>query len=90
MGQPRFDSTRDKEPYTFILGEEEKAVRAWQFGIPTMRKGEVAKFKVAPEFAYGSDGAEKVPPNSTVTYEIELVKWMPRVDLLLCSCYRLA
>ncbi|CAE7345296.1 FKBP70 [Symbiodinium microadriaticum] len=76
-----FDSTRDKEPYTFILGEEEKAVRAWQFGIPTMRKGEVAKFKVAPEFAYGSDGTEKVPANSTVTYEIELVKWMPRVDL---------
>ena len=64
-------------------------MRAWQFGIPTMRKGEVAKFKVAPEFAYGSDGTEKVPANSTVTYEIELVKWMPRVDLLLCSCHRL-
>ena len=48
-----------------------------------MRKGEVANFKVSPEFAHGAEGTEKVPPNSTVSYEIELVAWKPRFDLLL-------
>ncbi|CAE6968872.1 FKBP65 [Symbiodinium natans] len=76
----QFANSRDGEALTFLLGRGE-AVKAWDLGIPTMRKGEVAKFKVAPEFAYGPEGSEKVPPNSAVTYEIELVSWRARLDL---------
>lgn len=46
----------------------------------TMKKGEVAFLTVAPEYAFGSSESKQelaiVPPNSTVSYEIELVSFV--------------
>ena len=45
-----------------------------------MKKGEVAILTVAPEYAFGITESKQeltlVPPNSTVTYEIELVSFV--------------
>lgn len=45
----------------------------------TMKKGEVALFTISPEYAFGSSVSQqelaKVPPNSTVLYEVELVSF---------------
>ena len=43
-------------------------------GVATMRKGEVANFTIAPHKAYGEAGSgAKIPPNSTLKFEIELL-----------------
>ncbi|HEX4612675.1 MAG TPA: FKBP-type peptidyl-prolyl cis-trans isomerase [Urbifossiella sp.] len=50
-----------------------KVIAGWQEGIPGMKKGGVRKLVVPPEMGYGEQKKEKVPPNSTLIYEIELL-----------------
>lgn len=44
-----------------------------------MKKGEVALVTIEPEYAFGSNESQQelavVPPNSTITYEVELVSF---------------
>jgi len=41
-----------------------------------MKRGEIAVFLCQPQYAYGKKGLPpKVPPQATVTYEIELFSW---------------
>lgn len=41
-----------------------------------MRKGEKCLLTCSPEFAYGEQGSgEKIPPNSTLQFEVELFRW---------------
>lgn len=77
-----FASTRSEdEPLTFTLGMG-YMVRGWDFAVATMRRGEVSRFTLLPELAYGDVGQPPtVPPNSTVVFEIELVSWSARHDL---------
>lgn len=49
--------------------------------IVTMRKGEIALFTIPPELGYGAAGSGFVPPNSFVEFEVELVSWIPVVDV---------
>ena len=42
-----------------------RSSRAGDLGVATMKKGEVAKFTLAPEFAYGENGSPpKIPENA--------------------------
>jgi peptidylprolyl isomerase len=67
-----FDSSRARgEPSTFPL---EDLVKGWQEGIPGMKPGGVRKLVIAPEKGYGSRPREKIPANSTLIFEIELLK----------------
>ncbi len=51
-------------------------IKAWDIAVKTMKKGEVAMYTCKPEYAYGEEGfAPKIPPNATLLFEIELVKW---------------
>merc|ERR1719443_1624747 len=46
-----FDSSRTRgEPVRFNLGKGQ-VIAGWDKGVATMKKGEVAKFTLAPEFA---------------------------------------
>ena len=41
-----------------------------------MRKGELASFKLKPEYGYGEQGSPpKIPSNATLIFEIELLSW---------------
>jgi len=63
------------------LGKGE-VIKGWDLGIPTMRKGEVAKFTIASEFAYGDEGRPPaIPPKATLVFEVELISWISRDDL---------
>uniref|UniRef100_K3X0E9 peptidylprolyl isomerase n=1 Tax=Globisporangium ultimum (strain ATCC 200006 / CBS 805.95 / DAOM BR144) TaxID=431595 RepID=K3X0E9_GLOUD len=77
-----FDTTRDvvdgkhvggtDDSFEFQLGRE-KVIKGWDIGVATMNVGELARFIIAPEYAYGSQGfAPKVEPDETLDFEIEL------------------
>lgn len=52
-----------------------------------MRKGEIAKFTLQPEFAYGEAGKDPVIPKSAVLiFEIELISWVSKDDLFGDEC----
>ncbi|XP_019188626.1 PREDICTED: peptidyl-prolyl cis-trans isomerase FKBP62-like [Ipomoea nil] len=60
--------------------DEEQVIDGLDRAVLTMKKGEVALLIVAPEYAFGSSESKQelavVPPNSTVSYEIELVSFV--------------
>ncbi len=62
---------RTKRPEDLALGEK---LTGWKEALPGMRVGEVRKLIVPPALAYGEQGKPpEIPPNATVTYEVELV-----------------
>ncbi|XP_054159035.1 peptidyl-prolyl cis-trans isomerase FKBP4-like [Oppia nitens] len=71
-----FDSSRDRnDQFSFTIGANQ-VIKGWDIAVKTMKRGEVAKFTIAPELAYGETGAgPKIPPNSTLIFEIELFDW---------------
>lgn len=66
-----FDSARQRgEPIAFSLGE---VVKGWGQGIPGMKVGGIRKLVIPPELGYGSRSQGKIPANSTLIFEVELV-----------------
>mmetsp|Transcript_44198 Transcript_44198/g.104632 ORF Transcript_44198/g.104632 Transcript_44198/m.104632 type:complete len:573 (+) Transcript_44198:90-1808(+) len=77
-----FDSSRARgQPFTFCLGRGQ-VIKGWDKGVATMKKGEIAKFTLAPEFAYGEAGSPpKIPADATLVFEVELLSWTSKDDL---------
>jgi len=82
----QFDSSRDRdEKFDFELGVG-KVIPAWDIGVASMKRGEVASFTCLPEFAYGEEGNPPViPENATLKFEVELFdfskpKWKMNVE----------
>jgi FKBP-type peptidyl-prolyl cis-trans isomerase len=71
----KFDSSDDHEgkPFFFKLGEG-KVIKGWDEGVPGMRVGGKRKLTVPAELAYGNRAmGDKIPPNSELVFEVELV-----------------
>lgn len=71
----KFDSSRDKGvPFTFQLGAGQ-VIQGWDIGLEGMRRGEVRKLTVPPQYGYGSVGTPggPIPPNATLLFEVELL-----------------
>ena len=59
-------------------------IKAWDVGIASMRKNEVAVFTCKPDYAYGETGAgPRIPPNATLVFEVELFSWRGEQNLTL-------
>lgn len=70
-----FDSSRLRGKFDFTLGTG-SVIKAWDIGIRTMKKGEVAILTCQPEYAYGKQGSPpKIPGNATLIFEVELLEW---------------
>lgn len=71
-----FDSSRNRrERFEFTLGRG-NVIKAWELGVHSMLRGEVAILYCKPEYAYGEVGhPPKIPPNSTLVFELELFDW---------------
>ena len=58
----------------------EQVIDGLDQAVITMKKGEVALITIPPEYAFSSTESKQdlavVPPNSTVTYEVELVSFV--------------
>ena len=68
-----FDSSEGKEPITFVLGQG-RVIQGWEQGIALMREGGKATLIIPPELGYGAGGSGTIPPNATLTFDVELVQ----------------
>lgn len=69
----KFDSSHDRnQPFEFILGLGQ-VIKAWELTIATMKKGEKVKIVSTSEYCYGENGSDKIPPNSSLEFKIELL-----------------
>mmetsp|Transcript_78168 Transcript_78168/g.121948 ORF Transcript_78168/g.121948 Transcript_78168/m.121948 type:complete len:721 (-) Transcript_78168:69-2231(-) len=75
------------EPLKWILGSGCALTPSLELAICTMRQGQISRFDMSPEHAFGERGFRDdddeivVPPGSPVSFEVELLRWTARDDL---------
>jgi FKBP-type peptidyl-prolyl cis-trans isomerase len=75
-GGTQFDSSKEAgEAFTFVLGSG-TVIAGWEQGIRGMKEGGIRRLVIPASLAYGARSAMggKIPPNSALTFEIELLK----------------
>ncbi|XP_042672734.1 peptidyl-prolyl cis-trans isomerase FKBP14 isoform X2 [Centrocercus urophasianus] len=61
------------QPMWFTLGIRE-AIKGWDKGLKDMCVGEKRKLTIPPALAYGKEGKGKIPPESTLIFNIDLLE----------------
>jgi FKBP-type peptidyl-prolyl cis-trans isomerase len=71
----KFDSSLDTgQPMEFQYGRT-PMIKGWDEGLKTMKVGGKRKLTIPPGLGYGAAGRPpKIPPNSTLLFEIELLE----------------
>ncbi len=69
-----FDSSAKHggDPIELILGQH-MVIKGWEEGLQGMQIGEKRTLVIPPDIAYGKDGSGPIPPNATLTFDVELV-----------------
>ncbi|KAK3781678.1 hypothetical protein RRG08_043589 [Elysia crispata] len=77
IGQAPYDSTRLRgEEYKVRLGKGQ-LIPGLEMAILTMRKHELSRFLVRPEYAYGEHGCPpRIPPGATLIFDVEIISFV--------------
>lgn len=69
----KFDSSVERdEPFTFVVGNKQ-VIPGWDEGIRLLKKGGKARFIIPPSLGYGDVAVGKIPANSTISFDVELL-----------------
>lgn len=68
-----FDESKGKAPFAFKIGVKD-VIDGWDKGVLGMKVGGVRRLVIPPSLAYGDKDLGVIPPNSTLTFEIELLR----------------
>lgn len=68
-----FDSSINRgKPFEFTLGAGQ-VIKGWDQGVEGMKVGGKRKLTIPPELGYGSQPTGKIPANSTLIFEVNLL-----------------
>ena len=68
-----FDSSVERDdPISFAVGQGQ-VIPGWDEGLQLLKKGSKARFIIPPQLGYGEMQLEKIPVNSTLIFDVELL-----------------
>jgi FKBP-type peptidyl-prolyl cis-trans isomerase len=68
-----FDAAHTGEPFRLRLGKG-MLIKGFEEGVPGMKVGGKRRLRIPPEAGYGAAAVQDIPPNSTLIFDIELLK----------------
>ena len=69
-----FDSSVERdEPIMFVVGQGQ-VIPGWDEGMQLLKKGDKARFVIPPQLGYGETPLEKIPANSTLIFDTEVIE----------------
>jgi len=61
------------EPFSFTVGAGQ-VIKGWEEGLVGMKVGGVRELTIPPSLGYGDEDKGRIPPNSTLHFEVTLLK----------------
>lgn len=71
-----FDTSVGKAPFQFTVGAGQ-VIPGWDQGLVGMQVGGKRILIIPPSLAYGAQGVGPIPPNATLTFEVDLLSITP-------------
>lgn len=69
----KFDSSVERdEPFSLVLGMKQ-VIPGWEEGLKFMKKGSKVRLIVPPQLGYGGAEVGKIPANSTLIFDVEMI-----------------